>query len=81
VLNPGRRGAKKLTILDVLAGAPEGLQTIEIVNACISRGLVGTTMQNTGPQLHAYNEDDLVKREGTRWKITSKGRQYMEQKI
>jgi hypothetical protein len=71
-------GTKKATILRAIAGSPNGLVTQEIVSACINAGFSDTNQSNTSPQLSLYKSRGEIELEDGRWKITGKGRFYIE---
>jgi hypothetical protein len=65
---------KKIIILRAIASSAVGLNTQEIVSACINAGIDGTNQSNTSPQLSLYKAQGNLRLVENRWVITDKGR-------
>lgn len=79
IYDPQARGAKKYGILKALAATTHGMNTRGIVAALQSGGMVGTTQENTSPQLSLYRGDGLIVLDHGVWKITPKGTEYLQE--
>ncbi|MFY9759477.1 MAG: hypothetical protein WAK32_03630 [Xanthobacteraceae bacterium] len=74
-------GAKKHTLLSIIANAKQGLTTQELIVSATNAGLAGLKVENTSPQLSTYkSRDGLLDLRNGRWQITLAGMNFLADK-
>ena len=74
---PEGYGAKKRTLLRVIAESGNGLTTQAAITEGTTAGLEGLRAENVAPKLSNYRKKGLLKLEHGVWKITDKGHEYL----
>ena len=69
-------GTKKWNCLDIIART-DGITTPEIVVQLQKRGFSGSNQPNTSPQLSLYKTDGLISLDGSLWRITRAGHDFI----